>query len=97
MVSLYATIGTLRGHGPFVRASDVESLVLLGTFLAVVVVTSLLLGAVIAERRKAAQALQKSLVRYNLASAAGSAGVWDWELTTNELYVDPRVQTHSWL
>ena len=89
MVSLYATIGTLRGYGPFVRASDVESLVLLGTFLAVVVVTSLLLGAVLAERRKAAQALQKSLVRYNLASAAGSAGVWDWELTTNELYVDP--------
>ncbi|TDI47197.1 MAG: PAS domain S-box protein [Acidobacteria bacterium] len=89
MVSLHATIGTLRGLGPFARESDVESLVLLGTFLAVVVVTSLLLGAVIAERRKAAQALRKSLIRYNLASAAGSAGVWDWELSTNELYVDP--------
>ena len=89
LVSLHATIGTIRGYGPFVRESAVESLVLLGTFLAVVVVTSLLLGAVIAERRKAAQALRKSQTRYNLASAAGSAGVWDWELATNELYVDP--------
>ncbi len=89
LASLHATIGTLRGYGPFVRESDVESLVLLETFLAVIVVTSMLLGAVIAERRNAAQALLKSQVRYNLASAAGSAGVWDWELATNELYVDP--------
>ena len=89
MAALHATIGTLRGFGPFARESALESLFLLETFMAVMVLTGLLLGAVISERRKVAQALRDSQKRYHVASSAGRAGVWDWDLATNTMYVDP--------
>jgi PAS domain S-box-containing protein len=40
------------------------------------------------ERKHAEQALQTSHERYALATAAGSVGVWDWNLQTNDFYVD---------
>ena len=40
------------------------------------------------ERKHAEQALQASHERYALATAAGSVGVWDWNLQTNDFYVD---------
>ena len=43
----------------------------------------------ITERKQAEEALQESEQRYALATAAGSVGVWDWNLETNEIYVDP--------
>ena len=89
LAALHATIGTLRGFGPFVRESPIESLFLLETFMAVMVLTGLLLGAVISERRKVAHALRDSQKRYHLASSAGRAGVWDWDLETDNMYVDP--------
>lgn len=89
LAALHATIGTLRGLGPFARESPVESLFLLDTFIAVLVLTGLLLGAVISERRKVALALRDSQKRYGLAASAGRAGVWDWELSTDTIYVDP--------
>ena len=89
MAALHATIGSLRGFGPFVRESPLESLFLLETFMAVMVLTGLLLGAVISERRKVAHALRDSQKRYHLASSAGRAGVWDWDLETDNIYVDP--------
>ena len=50
----------------------------------------------ITERKQAEQAirasrlaLRKSQQRYALAAKAGAVGVWDWNLVTNEIYVDP--------
>ena len=43
----------------------------------------------ITERRKAAEALQDSEKRYALATAAGSVGVWEWNVETDAMYVDP--------
>lgn len=45
--------GTLRGFGPFVRATANESLLLLQAFMGIVAVMSVALGAVLAERRRA--------------------------------------------
>jgi PAS domain S-box-containing protein len=39
-------------------------------------------------RKHAEQALQRSHERYALATGAGGVGVWDWNLQTNEFYVD---------
>jgi PAS domain S-box-containing protein len=40
------------------------------------------------EHKHAERALQTSHERYALATAAGSVGVWDWNLQTNDFYVD---------
>ncbi len=46
----------------------------------------------IAERKRAEEALQESEKRYVLATKAGQVGVWDWNLETNEIYVDPNLK-----
>jgi PAS domain S-box-containing protein len=47
----------------------------------------------ITERKRAEAALRESQHRYALASSAGSVGVWDWNVETGELYVDPLLKT----
>jgi PAS domain S-box-containing protein len=46
----------------------------------------------ITERRHAEAALRESEKRYALATAAGAVGVWDWNLETREIYVDPTLR-----
>ncbi|MBA7625974.1 Anaerobic nitric oxide reductase transcription regulator NorR [subsurface metagenome] len=36
--------------------------------------------------------MRKSEKRYSLASSAGRVGVWDWNLDTNEIYLDPMLK-----
>jgi len=43
-------------------------------------------------RRRAEALLQRSEQRYALATATGRVGVWDWDLETNEIYVDPALK-----
>lgn len=42
--------------------------------------------------KQAEMALQVSQERYALAVSAGKVGVWDWNLATNELYLDPNLK-----
>ena len=44
------------------------------------------------ERRRTEAALRDSQERYARATAAGGVGVWDWNLETNEIYVDPSLK-----
>jgi PAS domain S-box-containing protein len=45
----------------------------------------------ITERTRTQAALIESEERYALATAAGGAGVWDWNLENGHIYVDPRL------
>ncbi|WP_094671829.1 EAL domain-containing protein, partial [Hydrocoleum sp. CS-953] len=42
----------------------------------------------IAERKRVEQELRKSQERYALAIEAGHVGIWEWDLDTNEIYLD---------
>jgi integral membrane sensor domain MASE1 len=53
LMSGLAVLGTAQGHGPFVRPTLNQSLILLQTFVGVVTVMTLALIAVLAERREA--------------------------------------------
>jgi PAS domain S-box-containing protein len=46
----------------------------------------------ITDRRRATEALQESQQRYALATVAGSVGVWDWNLDSNEIWIDPALK-----
>lgn len=45
-----------------------------------------------ARRRRLENELRESEARYALATAAASAGVWDWNLETNEVWIDPSLK-----
>ena len=49
-------------------------------------------GRDISERRRAEEALRASEVRYQLATAAAGVGVWDLDLETGEMYIDPQLK-----
>ena len=46
----------------------------------------------ITDRKQAEAALRKTQERYALATAAGGVAVWDWNLETNEFYIDPSLK-----
>jgi diguanylate cyclase (GGDEF)-like protein len=58
VLSGIAIHGTLRGHGPFVRASGNDSLLLLQAFLAIKAMMTLALAAVVSERKKAEEEMR---------------------------------------
>lgn len=43
-------------------------------------------------RKRAEMALRESEHRYELATAAAGVGVWDWNLETDDIYLDPRLK-----
>ncbi len=43
----------------------------------------------IAERNRVEQELRQSQEHYALAVEAGHVGIWEWDLQTNEIYLDP--------
>ena len=47
------------------------------------------LAALYRERRDVEHALRLEHERYGLASNVGGVGVWDWNLETGDIYVDP--------
>ncbi len=46
----------------------------------------------IESRQRAEKALLESEQRYEMATSAGRVGVWDWDLITNEMYIDPKLK-----
>ncbi len=60
IVTTLAILGTIKGVGSFLRPSLNESLILLQSFMGSAAVTTLLLGAVIAERKASQSALAAS-------------------------------------
>ena len=68
IISTAAVLGTVRGFGVFAKENLNESLILLQSFIGVIVLTSLVLGAAIAERTAAETQLNlalKSLAQSN--------------------------------
>lgn len=45
-----------------------------------------------AERDAAEQALQQAEERYSLATRAAKVGVWEWNVRTNKIYLDPNIK-----
>jgi diguanylate cyclase (GGDEF)-like protein len=70
LLSGIAIGGTLRGLGPFARPAANESLLLLQAFLGVTAITTLVLAAVVAERKEAVDRLRRLAVSDPLTGLA---------------------------
>lgn len=70
LLAAIATWGTLQGFGPFARGRPNESLLLLQTFLGVVSLTTLVLAAVVDERRRVEAGLRDLAVTDPLTGLA---------------------------
>jgi PAS domain S-box-containing protein len=46
----------------------------------------------ITERKRAQEALRESQRRYELTTEAARVGIWDWDLATDDIYVDPKLK-----
>ncbi|GET38568.1 PAS domain S-box protein [Microseira wollei] len=46
----------------------------------------------VTERMRTQEALRVSQERYELAISAGNVGVWDWNILTGEIYIDPTIK-----
>jgi PAS domain S-box-containing protein len=64
LVTVVSIYSLLRGRGPFVATKEIESLMLIGTYIGIVAVTNMLLAAAAAERRQAQRALVDSEKRF---------------------------------
>ena len=64
---------------------------ILGTLALLALQTAMIVGLVVqrARRREMQEALHESQERYALATSAGRVGVWDWDVETKTIYVDP--------
>jgi PAS domain S-box-containing protein len=92
LIGAISLINAYHGRGPFLTLSRDENVLALQLFLVAMSVPVILLGALVQERRNTEMALRDSQHRYSLATAAGAAGVWDWNVKTGELYLDPAVK-----
>jgi len=80
----YRQPGAWDQYGPYIIAGAT----LLG--LQTALISGLLLQR--ARRRRIEDTLRENQQRYALATTAGAVGVWDWNLATNEIYVDPELK-----
>jgi len=83
----FANVHLGQGITPPADAVVVTQLTLIAMALPLIV-----LSALLSERRTAEEALRNGHTRYGLATSAGSVGVWDWNLVTNDIYVDPSLK-----
>ncbi|HXS68130.1 MAG TPA: MASE1 domain-containing protein, partial [Candidatus Polarisedimenticolia bacterium] len=60
LVSILAVYSLEEGTGPFVAATERDSLMLIGSYIGVIAITNLLLAAAAAERRQAEEAMSTS-------------------------------------
>jgi PAS domain S-box-containing protein len=83
-VVVYATS---RGFGPFVRPSQVDSLLNTQSFVAVVIATSLLVAAMTVERERAIKAMrdataeaERERAQLDEAQRIAHLGSWEWDI-----------------
>jgi PAS domain-containing protein len=68
---------------------------IVGTLALMALQTAMIVGLVVqrARRREMQEALHESQERYALATSAGRVGVWDWDVETKTIYVDPAMRS----
>ena len=75
-----------RGHGPFSGGTGEENALSIQIFLIALSIPILFLGVLIEERAIGETELRESEERMRLAADAANLGIWEWDLTRNEIW-----------
>jgi PAS domain S-box-containing protein len=84
------TVNSLS-HWP-VDAGGLYGLLMLQAFFLLVAIPVLFLGALHADLQRSGQALDSTMKRYRIATSAGGVGVWDWDLRSGTLNLEPELK-----
>ena len=87
IASATALWGVSHAVGPFRIGTFHEQLLLLQVYIGIVAVTSLITGAVTAERRRVGKALREQEERLRMALDAARMGTWEYNIQTGEVDV----------
>ncbi|PYL20938.1 MAG: hypothetical protein DMF41_04310 [Verrucomicrobia bacterium] len=87
ILSAIAIWGTLHGFGPFVGEAQIQSLLALQSWTAVLTISAMALSAGMAERGRAEEALRESEAHVSLAANAANLGLWFWNIRDDKLWV----------
>ncbi len=93
LVTSLSLLYSYVGRGPFVTLARAENVLALQVFLIAISVPVMLLAAMIRERQRTEDALRVSQQRHRMATAAGSVGVWDWDLRSGRVYTDTVIKS----
>jgi PAS domain S-box-containing protein len=81
--------GTHPGHA---LANPPDAIVAAQLTLIAMSLPLIFVSALLTERQRTEEELRTGHTRYGLATSAGSVGVWDCDLKTNEMYFDPALK-----
>ena len=88
-VPIYGSAGFVIGHVAVLDTKPMQDHAWMQSVLKIFASRA---GAEI-ERQELERKLQETVDRYALATGAANAGVWDWNVETDELFLDPNIKT----
>ena len=94
-LTLFAVVLLFVGHvadAPVLGSTPAEHALAVQVLLIAIAVPLQLLAALGEERRRAEARIAESQQRYRLATMAGRVGVWDRNLETGAMYIDPELK-----
>ncbi len=87
-VPIYGAEGFVIGHVAVLDTKPMEDYEWIQSVLKIVASRA---GAEM-DRKEMERKLQEAVDRYSLATEAAKVGVWDWNLRTNEFFLDPNIK-----
>jgi PAS domain S-box-containing protein len=93
VVVVLSVASAIGGRGPFLAHSASENVLSLQIFLIAISVPLMILAALIEERGNREQLLRLARERYEMATSGGGVGVWEWDIETGSLYLDPALKS----
>ena len=87
-VPIFGSTGTVIGHVAVLDTKPMQNFEWMRSVLQIFASRA---GAEI-ERVQTEEKLQEAVDRYALATDAAKVGIWDWNIQTNEFYLDPNIK-----
>jgi PAS domain S-box-containing protein len=85
LVGLIATWGTVIGTASIGATSETARVQVIQALVAVLAISLLVLGAILAERESARRAVEEGVARLSEAQALTHIGSWEWDLVTGRV------------